>query len=116
MSVRATRRPKTAQASSPLRTSRSRPSPACATASSTLAPSGRSSVTSASVVASTHATCTRILWPRRSVLRVDALGALDERVDERVRDMAEHRSDDAIEKVRREFVREIELDLAAVLA
>ena len=42
--------------------------------------------------------------------------ALHERVDERARDVAEDRSDRLVEQLRREFVGELEFDLAAGLA
>ena len=45
---------------------------------------------------------------------VDRFGAADERIDERVRDVAEHRAHDPFEQVCREFVGECQLDLAGV--
>ena len=49
-----------------------------------------------------------------SALAIDGFGAPDEGVDERIRDVTEHRTDDALEQRRGELVRERELDLAAV--
>ena len=43
------------------------------------------------------------------------LGPPDERVDERLRDVVEHAADHRFEDVRREFVGELELDLARIL-
>src|SRR4029079_6553549 len=52
----------------------------------------------------------------RSGRRMTGFRALHERVDERPRDMAEHRPDVLICQWRREFIGELKFDLAAGLA